>query len=471
MSSSGITFPQGSNAAPLAARVVLWPRILLSYAFLHGLWFALYAFFGKGFAYVGWPPFYVSEFLLGLALITLLATRRLGSLVLTPLGGILSCFVLWQITSMVPYLETFGFNALRDSVIWGYSLFGLTIAALIVRLPRSLEISVQRYGRFARLYIILGPIAWMTTLYLHDWLPTWPGTNTSIPLIKGDEYGTHLAGIFAFSLLGLGKARSWWAPVIMFDILLGMSVRSGLLAFLCAAAFVLILRPRIGKMAILATASSILVLALVVFDMRFTPPGASRELSAEVLSRSLVSLVSNSEHSDFEGTKEWRLKWWRTIGNYTFAGPFFWTGKGYGVNLAESDGFSVGTQEEPLRSPHNSHLTFLARSGVPGLILWMLLQGTWAASILRSYLRARKLKLHNWAGLFAWLLTYWIAFIVAASFDVFLEGPMAGIPFWTVFGLGWGSHTLFRNCLHGRGGEAATLPVVWRDRPREYAAV
>jgi hypothetical protein len=472
MSSSATASSQQLASAPLAPRVVIWPRIPLVYAFLHGLWFALYAFLGKGFAYAGWPPFYVSEFLLGLALIALLATRKLGSLILTPLGGILSCFVLWQVACMAPYLETFGFDALRDSVIWGYSLFGLTTAALIVRLPRSLEISLQRYGRFARLYLFLGPATWLATLYLHDWLPTWPGTNTSVPLIKGDEYGVHLAGVFAFSLLGLRRSRPWWALVIMFDILLGMSVRSGLLAFLCAAAFVLFLRPRIGKIAILATASSILVLAMVVFDVRFTPPGAARELSAEVLSRSLVSLVSDSEHSDFEGTKEWRLKWWRTIGNYTFEGPYFWTGKGYGVNLAESDGFQVGTQEEPLRSPHNSHLTFLARSGVPGLVLWTLLQGTWATSILRSYLRARKLKLPNWSGLFAWLLTYWIAFMVAASFDVFLEGPMAGIPFWTIFGLGWGSHILFRSQLDGNSSSAAAAPpVLWRDRPAEYVVV
>jgi hypothetical protein len=472
MSSSGTAFLQRTvTVAPFKPGVVIWPRILLVYAFLHGLWFALYAFFGKGFAYAGWGPFYVSELLLGLALIALLSTRKLGSLILTPLGGILSCFLVWQVACMLPYLETFGFDALRDSVIWGYSLFGLTVAALIVRLPRSVEISVQRYRRFARLYIFLGPAAWLATLYLRDWLPTWPNTNASIPLIKGDEYGVHLAGIFAFSLLSPGKACSWWALVIMFDILLGMSVRSGLLAFLCAAAFVLILRPRIGKMAILATASSILVLTMVVFDMRFTPPGASRELSAEVLSRSLVSLVSDSEHSDFEGTKEWRLKWWRAIGNYTFEGPYFWTGKGYGVNLAESDGFQVGTQEEPLRSPHNSHLTFLARSGVPGLILWMMLQGAWAASILCSYLRARKLKLHDWSGLFGWLLTYWIAFIVAASFDVFLEGPMAGIPFWTVFGLGWGCHTLFCNQLNGPHGDGADGEQVWSNRRAEYVVV
>jgi len=53
-----------------------------------------------------------------------------------------------------------------------------------------------------------------------------------------------------------------------------------------------------------------------------------------------------------------------------------------------------------------------------------------------------------WVGIFAWLMAYWLAFTVAAGFDVFLEGPMAGIPFWTLFGIGWGAHILFQSQLN-----------------------
>jgi len=41
-----------------------------------------------------------------------------------------------------------------------------------------------------------------------------------------------------------------------------------------------------------------------------------------------------------------------------------------------------------------------------------------------------------WAKIDLWILAYWIAFIVNASFDVFLEGPQAGIWFWCLFGFG-----------------------------------
>ncbi len=34
-----------------------------------------------------------------------------------------------------------------------------------------------------------------------------------------------------------------------------------------------------------------------------------------------------------------------------------------------------------------------------------------------------------------WLMAYWLAFLVNAGFDVFLEGPMGGVLFWSLIGL------------------------------------
>jgi len=170
-------------------------------------------------------------------------------------------------------------------------------------------------------------------------------------------------------------------------------------------------------------------------------------VSVDVITNSLRSVIGDSERSELEGTKDWRLSWWSKIWEYTVNGPYFWQGKGYGINLADSDGFQVGTREEPLRSPHNSHLTVLARSGVPGFLLWLLLQLVWAASVAQSYVRARSLGWSSWAGVFAWVLAFWLAFVIEAAFDVSLESPMSGIPFWSVFGLGWGAHVLFQRRL------------------------
>jgi hypothetical protein len=130
------------------------------------------------------------------------------------------------------------------------------------------------------------------------------------------------------------------------------------------------------------------------------------------------------------------LDWWRTITDYTFAGPYFWTGKGFGISLADDDGFQVGNPNNPLRSPHSAHMTFLARAGVPGLALWLALQVAFAAGLLRAFFVARRADAWDWALLDVWVLAYWTAFQVNASFDVFLEGPHGGIWFWSLFGIG-----------------------------------
>jgi hypothetical protein len=427
-----------------------WPLPLGAYVLLHGAWLAGYAFFGKGFAYghlpLFWtlPSLYVGELLLVFAIAALVGSRRVASLCRTPLGALMILFLGWQSLCTIPYLAEYGVDALRDSVVWGYAIFAWVVAALLLRLKGFLATVLNRFIRFGRVFLILGPGVWLISTYLGDSLPRWPGTSVTIPLIKGDEYCVHLAGILALSLQGVGFTGWWSIALVMVDVILAMAVRSGLVAFLVAASVAIFLRPRPQRM-VLILASCLLGAALMsAFDVRFDIPIASREVSLDQLVRSLESVVGGTEHLDMEGTRRWRLTWWSTIADYTLFGPYFWTGKGYGVNLADSDGFQVGTREEPLRSPHNSHLTFLARSGVPGFLLWVALQTAWATSMVASYLRALRIGASQWRAVFAWLLAYWTAFIVAAVFDVFLEGPMAGIPFWTVYGLGWGARTLFR---------------------------
>ena len=35
-----------------------------------------------------------------------------------------------------------------------------------------------------------------------------------------------------------------------------------------------------------------------------------------------------------------------------------------------------------------------------------------------------------------WVLSFWLAFMVNAAFDVFLEGPQGGVWFWCLIGFG-----------------------------------
>src|SRR5207244_4970861 len=121
------------------------------------------------------------------------------------------------------------------------------------------------------------------------------------------------------------------------------------------------------------------------------------------------SLAGVSRAGDLDDTKQWRLEWWADLIGYTIYGDYFWAGKGFGVNLADEDGYQV-EEDNSLRSPHNGHLTMLARGGVPGLVLWTAVQLSWGWAVFGAYLRSRRAGDRPWARLFLFLLAYWLAF-------------------------------------------------------------
>ncbi len=131
------------------------------------------------------------------------------------------------------------------------------------------------------------------------------------------------------------------------------------------------------------------------------------------------------------GTIKWRVDWWKDILEYTVKGDYFWMGRGYGINLAVVS--DIGRKDDSLRSPHNATMTILARSGVPGMVLWFVFLGSLAIGLLKIIFT--KHVSQEARDVAAWMLAYGAAFFVNSSLDVFLEGPMGGIWFWSLVGL------------------------------------
>jgi hypothetical protein len=261
-----------------------------------------------------------------------------------------------------------------------------------------------------------------------------PGDGPPVLTAKGGDVLVHLAGVTAFILVGMARPR---LPVLLLLALsLGVTLisnRGGMVAFALATGTVLWLRPPLVKVGGMAYGGFVLILLLLLANPRYEIEG-NRSVSVESLLTNVTSIFGSSGASHLEGTKEWRLLWWEKIFDYTFRGDYFLMGKGFGVNLAESDGFEVN--DPGLRSPHNGHMSYLARSGVPGFLMWIGLQVLWGVAVFRRCRAARRAGDDAWTGIFAFLLAYWLAFLANASFDVFLEGPMGGIWFWCLYGVG-----------------------------------
>jgi hypothetical protein len=404
---------------------------------------------GKGAAYIGIRPIYISELTLALGMasvvIVALVQRRINIGALRHIDApLLILFILWGAYRTLPNLWLYGIEALRDGVIWGYAIFAFCIALLVPR--ATLDRVISLYGRLIPFLLV-----WMILIYLLPRLigplPTVPGSSVRIIALKAGDAGVHLGGIAAYLLLRLDltyppRFTKWqlWGMWLLWGagwIIHGASSRGGMLSALVAIFLVFWLRPqRIGWLRPATLVTLLLVGLLTLESLGISlDDGGRRNISIEQVVTNIVSTFGiGDEVGNESDTRRWRLNWWSAIIDYTFNGPYLWGGKGYGINLAQDDGFRgrVNEDGDTNRHPHNIVMNVLARSGVIGLALYL--------SFLISF--GRRLMLYALPrtprGDFAlWLLSYWMAFFFNAQFDVFLEGPMGGIWFWSLVGIAW----------------------------------
>jgi hypothetical protein len=433
---------------------VLWPeapsasnRASSRWLVFLGVTLLGYALFGKGWAYVGVPPcLFIGEILLLCGVGTVLFRGRFDGVSDYPSFLLLAAMGVWGTLRTLPYLGIYGAEALRDAVIWGYGAFAVVVYAYLTADPMRLPALIRYYKRFCVIYLPMVPIGWALGRYFQGSIPNWPWADVPIVDAKGGDVLVHLGGILAFWSAGLAGNIPRWRAAILAVCIAGVGIysRAGLLAVFLVFAYCMLLRPAQPVLWRMITSAVIACVVLAVTDVRVTIPGKDRDISFNQVLLNVTSIIGESDDESMSGTKEWRLNWWKDICNYTINGPYRWSGKGFGINLADDDGYQGTQWEGKLRSPHNGHMTVLARSGVPGLAIWILIQLAWAHTMLKEYVRSTILKQRPWSNLFMFIGGVWIAFLVNASFDVYLEGPMGGIWFWTIIGVGLAAVQIYR---------------------------
>lgn len=406
-----------------------------------------YAQFDRGFAYIGVPPLFIGEIILVFGLLAFSRTNSLLALLASPPSVILLIWMFWVAIRTVPYVPTYNVDALRDAVIGYYGLFAFIFAGLLIQKPQRLSFLVSCFDRFAGLYPFLFPVLYVTWRLLGEHLPVWPTSGTPILDLRAGGV-THLAAIVTFSALGFRKLNLPLVIMIFIGFVLGSSRNRGsMLAFLIPLTVAVSLVPK--KQGTIVTAIVILVLIglAFAFDLRFNLPGEVRETSIQQIIHNLMSVFGSSGVDGLDGTKRWRLEWWNTIIDYTFHGKYFWMGKGFGINLADDDNFQMNYEpgQPTLRAPHSIFLTVLARAGVPGLALWIAVCFGFLFYMAGNFIDARRRNLLAWERLFLFVACYFASILINASFDPALEGPMAGIWFWSLYGIGIGAGLIYRH--------------------------
>ncbi len=409
-----------------------------------------YALMGRGFAYFGFPPLYVGEIALLTGIVVFLRTGALAASLTTLPCLVLGALMVLVLARTIPFLSVYGFDSLRDSTIVMYGGFAFIVIGLLLEDARRIN-TVLRYYDILRVSFPAIFIGYLLTRFWSEYIPMSLGPGPIVD-ITASAVGTHLAGAMVFVLVGYPQISRvspvwflvWFATLAM----VAATNRGATLAALVPVMFAMLMLGRLRQLlAAILTALSIFAIILAV-EVSVTQSNKAdrmtdRQVSAHQIVENAKSIVGQSGQQN-EGTKEWRLNWWSIIINDTVFGPFFWTGKGFGINLADADGFDGPRSPSPLRSPHNAHMTMLARAGVPGLVLWSIVLISWVGMQINAMLSARARGHERWAELFLFIFCYAMSILINATFDVTLEGPMQGIWFWCLFGFGVGSVMVYR---------------------------
>jgi len=421
----------------------------------------------RGFAHLAVGPIFIGDAVLAVGLVCApaIGTRAFFR---PPLVVPLLLFMALGAIRTAPYLELYGSDAVRDAVIWAYGLFALIVAAAMLR-SGWLATCLDLYARILLpAFLLLEPPLMLLGRLYADQLPDVPGSKISILALKPGDAAVHYVGIAGILLLDLGarwRLRPawklfWWACWATGAFLVASESRGALVTIVAGLALLSLLWPvTVGRSVLLGVVAPAAVVLLVAMPFNPANDQVGRSLTGAQLLQNVESVIAPSPNLE-DGTREWRIAWWNEILNYTLFGPYFWSGKGFGINLADADGFQV-LQDDSLRSPHNSHLTILARMGLPGLAIWALLQGLFGSKLLCAVIRARRRGDDWWQRVDSWILAYWLAFLLNAAFDVYLEGPQGGIWFWSVVGFGMASLALQRE----RSAAAARNSRQPCDRP------
>jgi O-antigen ligase len=425
-----------------------------------------YAMMGKGFAYLGFPPIYMGEavFLAG-AIVFLRTGCFIAALTKLP-SLLLAVLMIWVLLRTLPFVGVYGFDALRDSVVITYGGFAFIVVALLLEDARRINTIVGYYDAFLKIYIPAIPFLFAFNHYLADYMPHVPGTTVRLLWIGPSEVAVHLAGAVVFVLVGFRKATLLWILLVSATVVMTSALtRGGMLAFGLPVMFAMLVLGKWRRLVTVLVAGLVIFVAAYAVETSFTEyhearSSTERSLSTRQMVDNLASIFGRAGEQT-EGTKTWRLDWWNILINDTVFGPNFWTGRGFGLNLAAADHFGDKQNERPLRSPHSVHLTILARAGVPGLALWGAFLASWLGMLMRAMWRARRRGQTGWAGLFLFIACYVTSIIINATFDTTLDGPMQGVWFWCLIGFGIGSVMVYRcqpDSASENDGSAMTSP-------------
>ncbi len=385
----------------------------------------LYVFLNKGVAYT-----YLVEALWLFGILLLFINRKKVELIWNKTTKLILFFIA---ISCIYILRGFAkydmIDLIRDSFIFQYGWFVFILFLFKDKIEQVWETLFFIYKWF--------PFVALLNFILQYFVPFFetvtPFGGIPILLYKNGDMGVQLLISTLLLLYTFEKKPLKWrvllSLVIALDFLILASYsRSGIVAFLSSMlCFIYFnkdiqLKSRV-RLFLKYLPVILLIVTPIYINIKVTENFQGRSVGFEQIKNNFSSIIGGTTDATSEDNVVWRLVWWAKILDYSFSAPNFFIGKGLGMSLATDD--DIITLDENLRSPHNFHLNIMARFGVLIFLIWTYFLIQVLKPLFKKQLIARRL-------LIGCIL---LAFLINASFDVFLEGPMGAFPFWTWVGL------------------------------------
>ena len=385
----------------------------------------LYVFLNKGVAYT-----YLVEVLWLFGILLLLMHRKKVELIWNKTTKLILFFIA---ISFVYILRGFSkydiIDLIRDSFIFQYGWF----VFILFLFKEKLEMI---WGTLFFIYKWF-PFVALLNFILQYFVPFFetvaPFGGIPILLYKNGDMGVQLLISTLLLLYSFEKKSLKWrvllSLVIALDFLILASYsRSGIVAFLASMLCFIYFNKDIQlqarvRLLIKYLPIILLVVTPIYINIKVAENFQGRAVGLEQIKNNFSSIVGGTTDATSENNVVWRLVWWAKIIDYSLTSPNFFIGKGLGMNLAIDD--DIITLDDSLRSPHNFHLNIMSRFGVLLFMIWMYFLIQLLKPLFKKQLQGKRL-------LIGCIL---LAFLLNASFDVFLEGPMGAFPFWTWMGL------------------------------------
>jgi hypothetical protein len=410
--------------------MVIWPRTA---SFL----FVGYLSLSRSFAYLGVPPLFIGELVLG-AFLLLKPRVALGTWVasllraspLSSLGLAMFAFIaygVWQVGRglldgypMIYTLKFFVFNYYAM-----YLFLGLWVALQVPDfLRRLIRIAAWVNGIYGIAFIV-------ALRYVPAYMP---GYDSAVDVPLFSPPGGQVVIILGLLCFERDLRAVWFVLLLNAVVTLVWQVRAEWLGLAVGTLTWGFLTGRLGRVVAIGMSGIALMGIIELADINLSGRRGYDVSLTENVARVIAPIdlelarQLSPKAADHAGTAEWRELWWEQIWLSVHSKPMLEAfGHGYGFELLSLAPASVrgGQEEWDVRTPHSVFFYALGYTGWVGVLLFAAFQ----FAIIRLLWRAFHLTGQP-AG-----LVLWATIMSSCFFELSFETPYKAIPFYLLMGM------------------------------------